>query len=445
MDVVDPALERNGDFSPMNKRQFSRPIRVAMVHYRDDAIGGGSLRVGETIANSVDPERVSAHFVFAYGNAGPVAQRTKLPCHFIHANGPKDFSAWTRARRLFSELQPDIIHFQDGVVWLHTALARTQGKKIVHVHGRYSVFPPPEQTRPQKLKTVFDARLLRRYLKHTDAQICINHATRNWLRELGWISDSTSCVVYNAIDPKRFNSVPSSQAARAELGLPCDALLLGIVCRLVPEKGCTDFLSIVERLPERWHGLICGNGPLQDLLQRECQQQGLADRIHFLGSIDDVAPVYAAIDAYAFVSRYDGFGLSVAEAMSSRVPVFGIEREGDYNETEYPLFLADSSWMTKCSSDSELELAIEQTAARIVQFGEQPQLFDEAIAKAQSWVTNCFAAPVQAQAMMRVYEDIHSQGTPSQDWLAQFYQRTRSAADHVIEADAQKEFVAATA
>src|SRR4051812_33827695 len=209
---------------------MTRPIRVAMVHYRDAAIAGGSLRVGETIANSLSAERVSAQFVFAYGNAGPVSERTKLPCHFIRANGPKDFPAWTRARRLFAELQPDIVHFQDGVVWLRTALARTESRKIVHVHGRYSIFPPPEQSHSQKLKRAFEARVLRRYLKHTDAQICINHATRNWLRELDWVSDTSSCVVYNAIDTNQFSSLASSQAARAKLGLPRDALLLGMVC-----------------------------------------------------------------------------------------------------------------------------------------------------------------------------------------------------------------------
>src|SRR5204862_1037824 len=100
-----------------------RPLRVAMVHYRDSAAAGGSLSVGETIVNHLDPARISAAMVFAYGSAGAVANRVKVPCHFIRASGPKDVSGWMRARSLCKKLQPDVIHFQDGIVWLRSALA----------------------------------------------------------------------------------------------------------------------------------------------------------------------------------------------------------------------------------------------------------------------------------------------------------------------------------
>lgn len=424
---------------------MTRPIRVAMVHYRDDAMAGGSLRVGETIANNLDPEHMAAEFVFAYGERGPVAKRTKRPCHFIQAKGPTDVAAWKRALSLFSKLQPDIIHFQEGVVWLRTALTGMPGKKIVHVHGRYSAFHSPDRTARQRIRSSIDARVSHSYFKSTDAQVCINHATRNWLLELGWISKEKSCVVYNAIDVGRFASLPTRVKARTQLGLLPDTLLLGMICRLVWEKGCSEFVSIVEQLPERWHGVICGDGPLKKELQHECERRGLTNRVHFLGTLEDVAPVYTAIDAYAFVSRYDGFGLTAAEAMAARVPVFGIEREGDYNEPEYPLLRPDTATMLKCKHDSDLETAVRTIAERIAAFGEDPQSFRDSIERAQVWASNCFAASVQAYAMARVYEDILSKGHPAQNSLAQFYQSKRDAAEQVLDRFAEREAVAATA
>lgn len=416
-----------------------------MVHYRDAAIAGGSLRVGETVAHHLDPERVSAEFVFAYGGPGPVAKRAKVPCHFIRAQGPKDFAAWRRARRLLSQLQPDIIHFQESVVWMRTALMGTPGKKIVHIHGRHSAFLSPEQTARWKVRTALDAHLMRRYLKLTDAQICINHATRDWLVELGWISESKSCVVYNAIDVPRFSKLMPSANARSQLELPGDALLLGMICRLVWEKGCSDFLSIIEHLPERWHGVLCGDGPLKDELRRECEQRRIAHRIHFLGSIDDVRPVYAAIDAYAFVSQYDAFGLTVAEAMAAGVPVFGIEREGDYNEPEYPLIRPDTAVMVKCRTLDAVVSAIAQIAARIADYGERRRMANASIERAETWVTNCFAAPIQAQAMTLAYQDILNEGRSSQDALAQFYEAQRQAAERIIRGLGEHQVIAATA
>ncbi len=424
---------------------MTRPIRVAMVHYRDNAIAGGSLRVGEAIANHVDPTRVSVEFVFAYDGPGPVTQRARVPSHFIHSKGPKDFAAWKRARDLFTRLQPDIIHFQEGVVWLRTALLRTPAKKVIHVHGRYSDFQSPDRTIRQKIRSALDARVSRSYFKHTDAQICINQATRNWLLDLGMVSPETSCVVYNAIDVARFASLLPRAAARAELGLPQDALLLGFVGRLVWEKGCSDFLAIVDRLPERWHGVICGDGPLRNELQSESVERGVEKRIHFLGSLDDVAPVYAALDAYAFVSRYDAFGLTVAEAMAARVPVFGIERAGDYNEASYPLIRPEATAMVKCESERDLEKSLDETTRHITAFGERPEIFRDSIEGAHAWVSNCFAAPIQAEAMTRVYEEICREGRPLSNSQTDFYQSKREAAERINDRLTQTEAVAATA
>src|SRR5258708_18237796 len=203
-----------------------RPLRIAMVHYRDAADAGGSLRVGETIANHLDPQRVAAEMVFAYGNPGAVAERARVPCHFIRAEGPGDLPAWVRARALFKKLRPDLIHFQDGVVWLRMALVATPYKMAVHVHGRYRKVPKIRNLKDPPFRA---SQMLRLYLRSTDAQICINHGARNSLLDLGWISRKTSHVVYNSIDPSRFEFKHDSIKARTHLGLPKDALLLGMV------------------------------------------------------------------------------------------------------------------------------------------------------------------------------------------------------------------------
>lgn len=407
-----------------------RSLRVAIVHYRDAAESGGSLRVGETIVNHLDPARVSAEMVFAYGSAGLVASSVRVPCHFIGAKGPKDFSAWVRARRLFKEIRPDLVHFQDGVVWLRMALLGTPYKKAVHVHGRYQ-----EARENGNLNDpLFCASpLLRVYLKSTDAQICINNGARNSLLEMGWISPEKSYVVYNSIDLSRFSRKQDQAAARAQLGLPKDALLLGMVCRLVREKGCADLISIIERLPARWHGVICGDGPLRQQLEQECKTRRIADRIHFLGLQDNVAPVYAALDAYAFLSRYEAFGLVLAEAMASGIPVFGIQGDGEYNEAEYPLLTADTAELVAFDGSRNYETALpaqilEDIAHKISNYSERPERYYQMIERARAWVEMCFAAPLQAEAMTRVYDHIYRNSSGATAELEGLYDETRQSA-----------------
>jgi glycosyltransferase involved in cell wall biosynthesis len=415
-----------------------RPLRVALVHYRDAAESGGSLRVGETIANHLDPTRVSAEMVFAYGGPGPVAKSVSVPCHFIGARGPRDFAAWFRARRLFQELQPDVIHFQDGIAWLRAALAGTRYKTLLHVHGCQPVGrgqgflkATRERNHPFRVSPI-----LYTYLKFTDAQVCINNGTRDSLLNLGWISPKRSYVVYNGIDLSRFSGKRNATEARARLGLPSDALLLGMVCRLVWEKGCADLLSIIERLSNRWHGVICGAGPERQQLEQACKQRGLAHRIHFIGFQNDVTPVYAALDAYAFLSRYEPFGLVLAEAMAAGIPIFGIEGAGEYNEAQYPLLKPGLAELVRFKSEGNREAEIpnqilDEVAERITNYGQSPNSYGPMVERAQAWVSESFSAARQAQVMTRVYEALNGTAVASPQQIADWYQSERmdAAAD----------------
>lgn len=404
-----------------------RPLRVAMIHYRDEAAVGGSLRVGQTLTDHLDPKRIEAQLVFAYGQAGPVANAARVPCHFIKAKGPRDLPAWYRARRLFRDLNPDLIHFQEGVVWLRTALSYTSSRKIFHVHGRYEK-PSAKSNRANPFRAT---PLLHAYLRSTDAHVCISDGARQALLDIGWTSPAKSHVVFNAIDLARFTPVTDSGTARNLLQLPRDVKLLGMVCRLVKEKGCSELLSLIARLPGNWHGVICGDGPQRTELEMRAAQLGISDRIHFLGSLDDVRPVYAALDAYVFLSSYEPFGLVLAEAMACQVPVFGVMGAGEYCEPRYPLIRADNAVMISGQRDAHgflLDGVISTLATRIDHFSSHKDEYLPMIVRARTWVEKCFAGNVQAEAMTRVYEVVsgRSQNTGS---LTQWYRTNAETAE----------------
>lgn len=382
--------------------EIGRPIRVAVVHYRDDAATGGSLRVGETIANHVDPENVEAHLIFVYGEAGPVTKNARVPCHFLKAKSPKDFSAWRRARALFRELSPDLIHFQDAVVWLRTALIGSRYKTLLHVHGRYL---PTYMSRTNRLLT-------RAFIRFTDAQIYITAGARESALDLGWAEPGKAFVVYNSIDCKKFTGAIDRSSARAELGLPENALLLGMVCRLFWAKGCLDLISIIERLPDEWRGVFCGDGPQLAELERQCKQRNLMHRIHFLGLKSDVVSVYAALDAYVFLSSYEPFGLVMAEAMACGIPIFGLGGEGEYREPEYPLVTRDNSMFVERDQTTNHKAAtapnvLDTLSGHIADYGMHAQRYEAMTKRAREWVRSRFDASIQADAMTQIYERLY--------------------------------------
>lgn len=376
-----------------------KPIRVAIIHYRDDANAGGSLRVGETIANHLNPENIEAHLVFAYGEAGPVTKNARVPCHFLRAKGPQDFLAWKRARTFFRELSPDLIHFQDAVFWLRTSLLGSGYKMLLHVHGRYL---------PEYMS--WKSRMLTRaFIGRTDAQVCITNGARDALLRLGWTSPEKVAVVYNSVDVDRFSGLDEKKEVRARLGIPEDVLLLGMVCRLVRHRGCCEAINILSRLDKCWHLAFCGSGPIRHELEEMAKTEGVYERIHFMGLQEDVRPVYAAMDAFLFLARYDSFGLATCEAMAAGVPVFGLAGEGEYEEPDYPLITPDNSVFIPRANPSDydslepIETFI-HLAGKITEYGRHPGLFSGVIENARQHVRQSFDSRLQAERMTAIYE-----------------------------------------
>lgn len=67
--------------------------------------------------------------------------------------------------------------------------------------------------------------------------------------------------------------------------------------------------------------VIYGEGPERPLLEALVAELGLVGRVELPGVIDDLSAVYAEATVLAHPARFEGFGLSVAEAILHGVPV----------------------------------------------------------------------------------------------------------------------------
>lgn len=132
-------------------------------------------------------------------------------------------------------------------------------------------------------------------------------------------------VVHLGVDPAEFLR-PSRSLSRTILGIPDDAVVIGIFARLVPEKGQLTMIEAIKLLGEtasNVHLAIFG-GPNDTAYAEELSAAAtsLGDRIQFFGPVSDVSSYYGACDVIAN-TRLDPepFGLSVIEAMMAGKPV----------------------------------------------------------------------------------------------------------------------------
>jgi len=111
------------------------------------------------------------------------------------------------------------------------------------------------------------------------------------------------------------------QHARAELGLPAEATVVGAVGRLTYQKAPEDFLAAMQELDRPGViGVWVGGGELAERVRRRASRLRNA-RVVLAGERTDVLDVLPAFDIFALPSRYEGLPTVVVEAMICGVPV----------------------------------------------------------------------------------------------------------------------------
>jgi glycosyltransferase involved in cell wall biosynthesis len=140
-------------------------------------------------------------------------------------------------------------------------------------------------------------------------------------------------VIPNPVDVARFRPDPGARrAARTRWGIPPDALVIGSVARLSPQKQPATVLALFGMLHKQFpdlHLVLVGQGPLETPLRAQAARMGLADHLVFAGFVDDVAALMPALDLHVLLSRNEGFGIATAEAMACGVPVVATDVPGN--------------------------------------------------------------------------------------------------------------------
>ena len=135
-----------------------------------------------------------------------------------------------------------------------------------------------------------------------------------------------SVMIPNGIDSDAFAPDPTARrAARAELGIGADDILIGLVARLDPMKDHPTFLRaaqlVANRRPDVTFACV-GDGPpgVRQDLERLSSDLGLADRVIWTGGRNDLRTVYNAFDLVVSSSLSEALSNVVAEAMATGVP-----------------------------------------------------------------------------------------------------------------------------
>lgn len=170
-------------------------------------------------------------------------------------------------------------------------------------------------------------RLFANFYRKRLALLGVSNAVRDDIRAClpDWPAERIE-TLYNRIDVEAVQAeqIPRS-AARAFLGLPEHAWIVGNVGRLHPDKDqatlIEGFARALPELPEHSILVIIGQGRLESRLRSLTQTLGVADRVRFLGQVPNARRYFKAFDVFALTSDHEPFGMVLLEAMAAGVPL----------------------------------------------------------------------------------------------------------------------------
>jgi len=128
-------------------------------------------------------------------------------------------------------------------------------------------------------------------------------------------------VIHNFIDTALFKRLDDNRPKQM-LGLDGGKVVIHI-SNFRPVKRIMDVLAVFERVQRDIDAtlLLVGDGPDRGEAETWVRNNGLGDKVRFLGKLDDIVPLLSIADLMLMPSNVESFGLAALEAMACGVPV----------------------------------------------------------------------------------------------------------------------------
>ncbi|MFO7900975.1 MAG: glycosyltransferase family 4 protein [Planctomycetota bacterium] len=284
-----------------------------------------------------------------------------------------DVAAYRELRRLFGELEPDIVH-------THSSKAGILGRKaakdqrvphVVHtIHG----LPFHDYERPWRnwLYTTLE----RRAAAYTDLLISVADAMTAKAVAAGLAPREKFVTVYSGMDVAPFlNGRHDCPAVRRELGIDPNAPVIGVVARISPLKGHEFVIraapGILAHYPHA-RFLFVGDGHIRDEMEQLAESFGVRAAVVFAGLRDyrEIPELIASMDLVVHASLREGLARVLPQALLSGVPVVSYDVDG----AREVVVNGETGWLVEPESVDGLEAAVLEVLGDLGRAGEMAEV-----------------------------------------------------------------------
>ena len=245
-----------------------------------------------------------------------------------------DVAALGELVRVFRDLAPSIVHTHNPKPGVYGRIAARLARVPVVVNTVHGLYATPDD--PWKKRAVVYS-LERIAAAASDAELLQNSEDVPVLRSLR-VPASRIRVLGNGVDLGRFDhrsvAPDSVRRLRAEIGVHDDEIAVGVVGRLVWEKGYREVFEAARQLADtsaKVRFVVVGPTDFDKadaITSDDIAAAEAIGNVTFLGHRNDVEALYGAFDIYVLASYREGFPRSAMEAAAMGLPIVATDIRG---------------------------------------------------------------------------------------------------------------------
>jgi Glycosyltransferase len=232
-----------------------------------------------------------------------------------------DIKALIQLYKVIKKYNPDLIY-------VHSSKAGALGR-IVNILTRKPIIYNPHgwafnMGSSNKKKVIY--KLIEKILaKKCDQIIAISEQEKKSALSNKICEEEKIQVIFNGIDVEEYeNSIIDKYKCRKKLGIPNDSVVIGMVGRISKQKAPDTFIKVAAKIKKKLPNaffVIVGDGDERKKIEELIDKLGLRDSILIAGWVKNSYEYIQAFDVAMLLSRWEGFGLAIAEYMISKKPI----------------------------------------------------------------------------------------------------------------------------
>lgn len=315
---------------------------MRIVHIVPSFARGGGERLVIELANRQAAAGHDVHVIVGH----------RLPDELTHILPDPDVRVTFLSPRPLARTQ----RYLAGLRWLARNRSWLIQQDILHAHLTYgavlaSIFriftrTAPESRRPAIIETYHAVGMpISSFVRWFHARMAVRHDALVLMVDDPWWSSlaarhprlTKAVIPAGVFDRPVVKTGQQKRRYRANLGVPEDALVVGTIGRMAPERQTHRYARIMSRIAQcgdaQTHFLVGGDGPERARVEAAFAAAFPTEalrRVHFLGLVHDVEEAFSIMDLYITSNIRAVCGVAGLQAIGAGVPAIALQLRCDY-------------------------------------------------------------------------------------------------------------------